>query len=312
MDTPQPNPAGPTDSLSGGEKLSSEPQTQNVSPVTPVTQPQPAPMPAAPTTAPQQQNHTIDTNVTKPLSKSEKIKRSFFQVLIGSLLGAAAIAVIAVLLGSFNSTLSRALGTILTVALHSLLGFSYITKTEKRDEENEGRGIELFSNTVFALIAISFITSVFAIWQLIGGEITLKLYLFYGVILFATLHADVLFRIRGFEKRIDNLVAANYVSMSFVVIMLTMVIFTSSPSDLGEFFYRLLAAIGIIDATMTITVIIMHKLYLQKHPKLANKDAEANAEHSKNFWKNPLVIILYFFLGIQVILISINAMSDNF
>lgn len=216
-----------------------------------------------------EQNQATHIDETKPLSRSEKLKRSFFQVLIGCLIGSAAIAVIAVLVGSFNDTLGRALGTIAMVALHTLLSFSYITETEKRNKKDDGRNIELFSNTVFALIAISFITSVFAIWQLLGSEITLKLYLFYGVILFATLHADVLYRIRGFAKRINNTVTVNYLFMTGIVVMLTIVIFSPTPSDLGEFFYRLLAATGIVDATMTITVIIMHKMYLQKHPALA-------------------------------------------
>lgn len=254
---------------------------------TPQSMPQPAPAPTA--------------DEAKPLSRADRLKRSFLQVLIGCLIGAAAIAVVAVLMGSFNDTLVRALGTIGVVALHALLSFSYISESEKRDKKDGGRSIELFSNTVFCLIAISFITSVFAIWQLLGGEITLKLYMFYVVVLFATLHADVLYRIRGFEKRIDNSVTANYLFMSAVVLMLTVVIFSASPSGLGHFFYRLLAAIAIVDATMTITAIIMHKLYLQKHPELAASTGAAPSGQSKNFWKNPLVILLFIFLAVQVV-----------
>lgn len=241
---------------------------------------------------------TADTQ--KALTGTESLKRVFFQILIGCLIGAAAIAVVAVLIGSFNDTLGRSLGTIAVVAMHALLGFSYITETEKRDKKDGSRSIELFSNTVFALIAISFITATFAIWGLLGREITLRLYMFYGVILFATLHADVLYRIRGFQKTIDNVVTANYVFMTAVVAMLTILIFTSDPSVLGDFYYRLLAAIGIIDATMTITAIIMHKLFLQKHPQLAAEDNEANTAHSKNFWRNPFVVLLMIYLLLQL------------
>lgn len=260
------------------------------------------------------QNQTVPTNPipppvdpaslledSKPLNRSDRLKRSFFQILIGCLIGAAAIAVIAVLVGSFNDTLGRAIGTIAMVALHALLSFSYLTETEKRDKQDGGRSIELFSNTVFTLIAVSFATSIFAIWQLIGGEITIKLYMFYAVLLFATLHADVLYRIRGFERRIDSTVSVNYFFMTAVVVMLTFVIFSPSPSDLSSFFYRLLAALAIIDATMTITSIILHKLYLQKHPKLAAQAAQVTAAHTKNFWRNPLVILLLILLSAQVI-----------
>lgn len=247
------------------------------------------------------QNTPNKTEPDKALSNAERFKRIFFQILIGCLLGAAAIAVIAVLVGSFNDTLSRALGTIAMAALHAILSFGYITETDKRHKKDRGRSIELFSNSVFALIVTSFITSVFAIWQFLDGSFTLKLYMLYGVLLFATLHADVLYRIRRFERRIDNVVTANYLMMTIVVVMLSVVIFASSPSDLGEFFYRLLAASGIIDATMTMTAIIMHKMYLQKHPVLAAQAAQATTAQSKNFWRNPLVVLLLIFLAFQVV-----------
>jgi fucose 4-O-acetylase-like acetyltransferase len=125
--------------------------------------------------------------------------------------------------------------------------------------------------------------------------------MFYGVILFATLHADVLYRIRGFERKIDTTVAANYIFMTTVVIMLSLVIFSSSQSDLGEFFYRLLAAVGIVDATMTMTAIIMHKMYLQKHPTLVAQAGQATTAQSKNLLHNPLVVLLIIFLAFQVI-----------
>jgi len=240
------------------------------------------------------ENLSKNVEADHSLNRAERFKRSFFQILIGCLLGAATIAVIAVLIGSFNDTLGRALGTIAMVAIHAILSFSYISETEKRDKK-------LFSNTVFVLIVVSFITSVFAIWQLIGGSLTQKLYMSYGVLLFATLHADVLYRIRGFEKKIDNVVTANYFFMAVVVVMLFVIIFSDNPSDLGEFYYRLLAAVGIIDATMTITTIIMHKLYLQKHPVSVASSAQAVTAQSKNFWKNPLVILLLIFLALQIV-----------
>ena len=259
-----------------------------------------------------QENLSKNVEAEHPLNRAERFKRSFFQILIGCLLGAAAIAVIAVLVGSFNDTLGRALGTIAMVAIHAILSFSYISETEKRDKKDGGRSTELFSNTVFVLIVVSFITSVFAIWQLLDGSLTLKLYMSYGVILFATLHADVLYRIRGFEKRIDNVVTANYFFMAIVVAMLFVIIFSDSPSDLGEFYYRLLAAVGIIDATITITAIIMHKLYLQKHPVLAASSAQTPTAQSKNFWKNPLVILLLIFLAFQVIGTIIGLLVSGF
>lgn len=269
-----------------------DPQNQTVQPNTPPLPPQSPPPQRLPT----------EINSSHPQDKAEKFKRVFYQVLIGCLLGSAAIAVVAVLTGGFNHTLGRALATIAMVALHAALSFGYITQNDNQDKKDGGRSIELFSNAVFTLIVASFITSQFAIWQVLGGEITLKLYMLYGVLLFATLHADVLYRIRRFESRIDAVVISNYFTMAVVVLMLAVVIFADSLSDLGSFYYRLLSAIAIIDATMTITAIIMHKMYLQKHPELAAKAAKAEAmAKSKNFWKNPLVILLLIFLAFQAV-----------
>lgn len=251
----------------------------------------------------------VDT--TDPLSKTDKFKRIFYQILIGCLLASAAIAVVAVLAGGFNHTLGRALATIAMVALHSLLSFGYISETEKQDKKDGGRSTEFFSNTVFTLIVISFMTSIFAIWQVLDGSITLRLYASYGVLLFAILHADVLYRIRSFEKRIDSVVASNYFFMAIVVAMLFVIIFSGSPSDLGAFYYRVLAASAIIDATMTITAIIMHKMYLQKHPRLAAEAAHATAA-PKNFWRNPLVVLLLIFLAAQVIGTLIGLLAHGF
>lgn len=235
------------------------------------------------------------------LSRTAKLKRSFFQILIGSMIGAAGIAVVAVLIGSFTEILGRALSTIAMVAIHAVLSLSYISGTEKQEKKDGKRSLELFSNTVFTLIVVSFITSVFAIWQLLDGEFTWRLYMFYFVILFATLHADVLYRLKGFVEKIDKLVNANYALMAVVVVMLSMVIFIPEPSSLGEFFYRLLAAAGIIDATMTITAVMMHKLYLQKHPELAEKASVESQEGARSFWKNPFVVLLMILLAFQVV-----------
>lgn len=248
-----------------------------------------------------QQNQPSGLEPEKPLTKAEKLKRTFFHVLITCLVASAAIAVIAILSGSLDEILGRSLGTIAMVALHAILSLGFITETEKEDKKDGGRSIELFSNTIFVLIVLSFITSIFAIWEILSGTLSFRLYLAYIVMLFATLHADVLYRIRRFEASIDTMVAVNYVLMTTVVLMLWAVIFVSDPSDLGEFFYRLLAAAGIVDATLTITAIIMHKLYMQKHPELAAQAAQATSAQSKNFWKNPLVVLLLIFLAFQVV-----------
>lgn len=89
--------------------------------------------------------------------------------------------------------------------------------------------------------------------------------------------------------------------MVAVVGMLLVVIFSGDPTLLPNFYYRLLAAIGIVDATLSISAIIMHKLYAQKHPVAVPNNAQTPAPQPKSFWKNPLVVILLLFLGMQLV-----------
>jgi len=247
-----------------------------------------------------QQNINVEKNNNQHLGsgKSENLKRIFFQILIGCLVGSAFIAVVAVLTGAFNKVLGRSLLTIFLVAVHTILSFGYLNETDKQNKKNRNSTTELFTNTVFTLIAISFVTSIFASWGLIGGQITSKLYLCYGVVLFATLHADLLYKLRNYQRTIDNLIVSNYFVMSVVVFMLFMVILVSDSNALGEYFYRFLAAIGIIDATLTLTISIMHRLFLQKHPELAER-AENSRVGRRSFLRNPLVVIVLLYVIAQ-------------
>ncbi len=252
----------------------------------------PTPVPAAPTPpAPEPADNATD-NKPKVMTKVDNLKRIFFIVLIACLVCAAGIAVVTVLVGSFNDILGRALGTIVAVALHAFFGFAFLAATAKRDIKDRTHGSGLPSNTIFALIVASFITTVFAIWQLIPGDITSKLYLSYGVLLFAAFHADALYRISGLEKKLDTTIIANYIFMSIVVIMLIVLIFSDSYG-LHEYFYRVLGAVAIVDATISMTAIIMHKMYVQKHPPAVTKQP-------RSALRQVLMVILYIFLATQL------------
>jgi hypothetical protein len=194
-----------------------------------------------------------------------KIKNVFLRILIGCLVAAALLAVVTVLVGTFNDILGKALTTIMLIALHSLVSFSFITNNEKQDTfEN----LSFFTNTTFVLIMLSFITSVFGVWGLLPGDIVAKLYGLYFVLLFAVLHGEVLYKTTGKQATVDRLVGLNYLFMIIVVALLIPVIFTGVSDVLGSLYYRILAACGIVDATLTLIVSILHKLYVQKHPEV--------------------------------------------
>jgi hypothetical protein len=147
----------------------------------------------------------------------------------------------------------------------------------------------------------------------VDGDLVWKLYATYFILLFATLHGEVLAKILGKTNYMDNIVYFNYLFMLVVVALLVIVIFVSDGSLLGDVFYRILAACGIVDATLTLTAIILHKLYLQKHPTVQSpvfslqpgqpgqvqQNPQAAPEAKRGM--HPLVIILIAYLAFQFI-----------
>jgi hypothetical protein len=183
--------------------------------------------------------------------------------MVGGLIGAAALAVIAVLAGSFNDTFGKALFTLFLVIVHALACLAFVEQTGKL----KSSGFKFFENAVFAIIVFSFFTSIFGVWGMLTGSIVAKLYGTYFILLFACLHGQMLVETRDVKSSIDNLVNANYVLMGSVILLILPIIWLGS-TDFPDFYYRLLAACGIIDATLTILAVIFHRLYIQKHPEI--------------------------------------------
>jgi hypothetical protein len=198
----------------------------------------------------------------------QKAKSLFLKVLIGCLIAAAVLAVVTILIGQFNDITSKALLTIFLIAVHSLVSFAFIANNEKQDTFDS---LEFFTNATFIIIVFSFITAILGTWGILSGDVVARLYGFYFVLLFAILHGEVLAKTTGKQASIDKVVYANYCFMVVVVLMLLPVIFLENSSEvLGSFYYRLLAAFGIIDATLTLIAVILHKLYVQKHPAVTD------------------------------------------
>lgn len=204
--------------------------------------------------------------------KLEKLKNVFLKILIGCLIAAAALAVVTILIGNFNTLCARALWTIILVAVHSLLSLTFINNNQRQQTFDS---LSLFTNAAFVLLIFSFVTSLGGVWGILPGTIVGKLYGAYFVLLFAVLHAEVLAKTLHKQSYIDKVVVANYVLMCVVVLMLLVLIFAPSLDAFNGFYYRLLAACGIVDATLSLIAIILHRVYVQKHPAI--KDAVFNA-----------------------------------
>ncbi len=235
--------------------------------------------------------------------------------MIASLIAAATLAVVAVLVGSFGEIFVRALFTLGMVALHSLVSLAFIDQTQKKTASD----LPFFNNTIFVIIVLSFFTSIFGIWQIIDGEHVGKLYLIYLVLIFASLHGEMLAQTLGKDTIINRIVIANYIFMAIVVSLLSLLILASGNIEFSGFYYRILAAAGIIDATLTILAVILHRMYLSKHPEENSKIFNIATALDQNGQQvqikqevnnpprhtNPLIWVLVILLGGAQVLLPI-------
>jgi hypothetical protein len=187
--------------------------------------------------------------------------------------------------------------------VHSLVSLGFIWDDER---QNTFEKLSFFINVLFILIVLSFITSIFGIWKIIPEETIMHLYATYFVIGFAALHGDILSKALSKETYIDAIVYINYIFMAAVVFMLQPIIYiTDATRVLGEFYFRFLAALGIIDGTLSILTIIFYKLYMNKHPKvesplqneLQDQPDSKNTKKGLSIW----VWILIGYLVLQVV-----------
>lgn len=238
-------------------------------------------------------------------------KKFFLFSLIGALIVSASVAVITILIGEFNDTTARVFLTLLMVVLHSLVSLLFIWDDER---QNTFDRLAFFTNVLFSLIVVSFITSILGIWEVLAGKLVWKLYETYFLTGFAALHLDILSKALKKEGYIDNIIYANYFFIGIVYFMLLPTIFIDRAHViLGDFYYRLLAAMGIIDGTLSILAIIFYKLYIHKHPEVVNPLAPGMQEvKTQKKGLSVWVWILIIYLGFQVLTSLFFAASRSF
>lgn len=231
-----------------------------------------------------------------------KIKKYLLYTLVGCLVVSAVVAVIAVLIGDFNDITAKTFFTLLAAFIHALIGLLFVWDEERAKKYNI---LSFFVNTLFFIVILSFITNVFGIWDIIPDKNVGKMYFTYLIAIFASLHADILSKATGKEKYIDSIVNTNYIFIAIVFLMFQPIIHLHDPeTTLGSFYFRLLAASGIIDGTLSVLTIIFHKLYWHKHPELKKAD---NSDGLTG-WGIAFIIIFCFFF----FLYAVGSITHNY
>jgi hypothetical protein len=231
-----------------------------------------------------------------------EMKRFFLFNLIGSLIIAALVAIVTVLVGKFNETTARVMWTLFMVVVHSIVSLSFIWDDEKQETFER---LAFFTNVLFFIIVLSFITSILGIWKVIPRDVVWRIYETAGVLLFASLHGNILAKALGRETYIDMIIFANYFFMVVVVAMLMPIIYIKDYSVvLGEFYFRALAAVAIADGALSILAIIFYKIYMHGHPKaenaLANNWVNEKGKVEKKGGLSIWVWLLIIYLILQI------------
>lgn len=237
-----------------------------------------------------------------------ELKKFFLYSLIGSLVVSAIVAVSAILIGTFNETTTKVFITLLMVILHSLISLAFIWDDSKKHTFER---LAFFTNVLFLIIVLSFITSILSIWSILPGELVAKLYSTYFVVGFAALHADILSKALHKESFLDWIIYANFILIGIVILMLMPVIYIDhSDKVLGEFYFRALAAISVIDGTLSILTIIFYKLYIHKHPQEENVlfgGSQGGKEQKKGLSVWIWILAIYLLFQVASIFIAFSS-----
>ncbi len=192
-----------------------------------------------------------------------RYKKYIINTLIASLIAAALVAVVSVIIGSFNNTTEKIIWILVSVVGHALLNIALI----ERAENSEGR-FSFFKNVLYGLIPVSLVTSILGISTAITSGLTGSLYNLYIVIILASLHSNALYLFKGATRLINNLVRSNITATCLTGLLMLPHIFMEDPKqDLSDYYYRILAAVAIIDSTLTVLILIFYKLYAQHNSK---------------------------------------------
>lgn len=249
-------------------------------------------------------------------SNLAELKTFFLYCLIGSLIVAATMAVINVLMGEFSEFSIRVLWTLTIVVFHALFSLSFIWDDEKQDSMER---LGYFTDVLFYCIIVSFMICLGAAWDMIDGSTFGKLYQSIFVIAFAALHGDVLSKAYGKEDVMDIIIIVNYFVMFAVVVLLLKLIFMGyNFNAYGESLLRVLGAAAIVDGTLSILTIIFYKLYLQKNPDEVDtmnipfsRKAEPTQKKGTSIWLRLIILYLVIQVLIPIAMIIIYVIGFN-
>ncbi len=219
------------------------------------------------------------------------IHKKILYVFLAGAVATAAVAVIAIMTGGFTDTVGKTILTLLILISHTAVSILLLENLGKDREEPAARfavsDLQITSVAALLFTGASLLIAILATWSLVDdGEVLSKIYATMFVLLFAVAHSEALWYMRV-TKAAKALVPINLIFIGTVSAMLTYLLWLDGdPSDL---FNRSLASLAIIDATLTLSVIVIYSIYLKTLPKEAK--GKSLSTGWRIFW--ALVFILF-------------------
>lgn len=225
--------------------------------------------------------------------RTVKMRSLLIKLLLGCLVAAASVAVVAVLAGSMTEIVWRAIGTIVSAMIHIGILFAVVSITASGNKKMQ-ISTNFVVNASIIIIVCSFFTSMFSTWNVLGAEWSVKLYITYAVLLFLLLHAKTIMDVEAVYEKVRPYMYANFVFMMLVGALILGVVYVDGGWDLLDGFYgRLLGASVIIDVTLSMVIAVMHRLYLQSHPEIAEAQ---QVRHGGSAGRIIVGILLFIFV----------------
>jgi hypothetical protein len=126
-----------------------------------------------PTNGPSQTTPAQTAPGSKPIDpKIGKLKSAILYVLIGGLVISALISIVAILIGEFNSVITKALLTTFVFVTHSLIILALVSA-----DRNNSIGKAVIPSTIFLAIIANMFTTTLGTWNVIDGDVTWRAFL---------------------------------------------------------------------------------------------------------------------------------------
>ena len=219
---------------------------------------------------------TTDSTVEPVVATKEddnrigKLKLAFLYVLIGGLVLSAIISVVAIIIGEFNSVMTKAILMTVSFVIHSIVALLVILA-----DKNNQLGRDIIPTTFFATIIANMISSSLGLWEVLSGDMATRVFFVYAFVIGIAFIAEGLLR-QMVKRPVTK--ALTYTSIALVLLQALVFIpwiLFHDASWVTDMYYRIISALSILAVTSILITFIMRPVVVRQYPELAKASKPA-------------------------------------